>query len=366
MNYKFISTPKSIDQHIKDRLIANKTTLDDSLSTILATFPNDLIPIISDYVIDNKLLFYKQLIDTFVTFLSTHEKATKTQKRLSSEQIDRLSKHLLFTLSEHAIPDVTNLETNFCEPINILSHIRAGLYDKTRFPKRLVCGYSRNTNKTNLKMGEFKGTSMSSLLNGQGTIYYSNGARYEGECKDGKPHGQGTYFYANGGHYEGQWKGGKLLGQGTYYGTDGSRYEGEFKSGKPSYRRYPHLDRQQYGQRHGQGTHFYANGDRYEGEWKDNEKHGQGTHFYANGARYEGEWKDNKAHGQGTSYGADGSVVYKGEWKDGKRHGQGTSYGADGSEEYRGKWKNNQPDHSRSLTSKISSFFKKNDFIPDE
>ena len=388
MNYKFISIiPKSIDQLVEGRLLSRKTTLDERLTTILDDFPEDLIPIISAYVIDNQVSINKQIIDTF---LKTHKKAAKTRKRLNSEQIDRLSMYLLYQLLEPDIPDMTRLETYFFESINILGDNRAGLYDGTGVTARLICGYIRITTRE-YEMGTFVNSMAGDYLHGQGTRYYDDGDRYEGECNDGQRHGQGTSYGADGSviykgewnhgykHgqgtmydadgsviYKGEWYKNERHGQGTYYWTDGSRYEGEFKSGKPSYRRYPHLDRQQYGQRHGQGTHFYANGDRYEGEWKDNEKHGQGTHFYANGARYEGEWKDNKAHGQGTSYGADGSVVYKGEWKDGKRHGQGTSYGADGSEEYRGKWKNNQPDHSRSLTSKISSFFKKNDFIPDE
>ena len=30
--------------------------------------------------------------------------------------------------------------------------------------------------------------------NGQGTMFYANGSRYEGEWRDGEKHGQGTHF----------------------------------------------------------------------------------------------------------------------------------------------------------------------------
>jgi len=34
---------------------------------------------------------------------------------------------------------------------------------------------------------------------------YSNGNRYEGDFKAGKPHGKGIYTWANGEVYEGEW-----------------------------------------------------------------------------------------------------------------------------------------------------------------
>ena len=344
MNYKFISIiPKSIDQHVEVRLLSRKTTLDERLTTILDDFPEDLIPIISAYVINDQVSFYKQIIDTF---LKTHKKAAKTRKRLNSEKIDRLSMYLLYQLLEPDIPDMTRLETYFFEPINILSDIRAGLYNGTGVSARLICGYIRHTSTREYEIGTFvKSIRRKTTEYEMGTFVNSMGGDYL--------HGQGSREYFNGMRYEGEWKADKRHGQGTAYSSDDGSviYKGEWQDDK----------------RHGQGIYYWINGARYEGEWNDDKLHGQGTSFRPDGSvLYKGEFKDGKRHGQGTLYRADGSVVYKGEWKDNKQHGQGTSYGADGSEEYRGKWKNDQPEHSRSLTSKISSFFKKNDFIPDE
>jgi len=224
MNYKFISiTPKSIDQHVEVRLIARKTTLNDSLTTILDDFPEDLIPIISAYVIDNQVSINKQIIDRF---LKTHKKAIKTRKRLNSEQIDRLSMYLLYQLLEPDIPDMTRLETYFFESINILSDNRAGLYNGTGVSARLICGYIRSTGA--YEMGTFVNSMGGDYLHGQGTRNYANGDCYEGEYKDGKRHGQGTYYGTDGSRIEGEWKDGNKHGQGTLYRADGSvAYEGK-------------------------------------------------------------------------------------------------------------------------------------------
>ena len=51
--------------------------------------------------------------------------------------------------------------------------------------------------------------------NGQGTITWANGDKYEGEWKDGKKHGKGTETCSNGDKYEGDWKDGEKHGKGT-------------------------------------------------------------------------------------------------------------------------------------------------------
>ena len=55
---------------------------------------------------------------------------------------------------------------------------------------------------------------------------------YTGETNErGNAHGQGVYEYADGARYEGQWKDGKRHGGGEITYADGSRYEGEWKDG---------------------------------------------------------------------------------------------------------------------------------------
>ena len=47
-----------------------------------------------------------------------------------------------------------------------------------------------------------------------------------------EPHGQGTYFYPDGRKFEGQWLNGKRNGHGTLFSSDGQIiYEGEWKDG---------------------------------------------------------------------------------------------------------------------------------------
>ena len=43
------------------------------------------------------------------------------------------------------------------------------------------------------------------------TINYSNGDKYVGNLKDGKPHGKGTYNFANGSFCKGTFKNGKFV-----------------------------------------------------------------------------------------------------------------------------------------------------------
>lgn len=62
--------------------------------------------------------------------------------------------------------------------------------------------------------------------------------------------------------------------EGVYIYSDGSKYIGEHKSGKPG----------------GQGTIYYINGDKYTGGWKKHAPHGKGYMNYKDGRTIAAEW----------------------------------------------------------------------------
>ena len=166
--------------------------------------------------------------------------------------------------------------------------------------------------------GEFKDEKMT----GQGTLTLPNGMKYVGEFKDNKSNGQGTLTYPDGMKYVGEFKDNKFNGQGTLTLPNGIKYVGEFKDNKSN----------------GQGTLTYPNGNKYVGGFKDNKRNGQGTFTWANGDKYVGEYKENKLNGQGTFTWANGDK-YVGEFKDNKSNGQGTFTWANGDKRV-GEWKN--------------------------
>ena len=52
-------------------------------------------------------------------------------------------------------------------------------------------------------------------------MYYINGDRYEGDCKNDKREGKGIIFIKNGDRFEGDFKNDLGEGKGIYYYTDG-------------------------------------------------------------------------------------------------------------------------------------------------
>ena len=72
--------------------------------------------------------------------------------------------------------------------------------------------------------------------NCQGVHNYTNGDRYEGEFKDGKPNGSGTYFHLSnnqyrGDKYMGQFLNGTRQGNGRYTSAKGETLEGVWNAG---------------------------------------------------------------------------------------------------------------------------------------
>lgn len=102
--------------------------------------------------------------------------------------------------------------------------------------------------------GEFK----NKLPNGQGKMTYPNGDVCEGQFKDGGLDGMATVTYGTHGKspykfFTGEWKKNQRNGQGTMIYTNGDKYEGEWKNSK----------------REGQGVLTKSDGTEQDGKWKD-------------------------------------------------------------------------------------------------
>ncbi len=138
---------------------------------------------------------------------------------------------------------------------------------------------------------KYEGTFANGKPNGHGTFYELSGERYVGYFKDGYRDGEGTLFLTDGRTRSGRWKQGEYVGKpekkygcvsgncqngrGTFvFESDGSRYVGGFKGGKP----------------HGEGVMYYTNGEKYSGSWKNGKQEGKGVLVLTDGSKVEGYW----------------------------------------------------------------------------
>lgn len=131
-----------------------------------------------------------------------------------------------------------------------------------------------------------------------------NGQMFTGQMKSesGKkkstmiPHGKGTMTYDDGCVIEGVWKNGQIV-EGTQIFTNGDRYQGQFKDGKPN----------------GQGKLRQTDSVTYDGRWV-NGAIVTGTETQPNGEVYKGNFHNRKRHGQGECY-VDNKCIYNGLWE---------------------------------------------------
>ena len=74
----------------------------------------------------------------------------------------------------------------------------------------------------------------SAFLSEDSSIHtFPNGAKHEGEWKDGMANGYGIATLPDGSKYEGEFKDNEFHGIGTLTFPDGTKYEGEWKAGLP-------------------------------------------------------------------------------------------------------------------------------------
>lgn len=78
---------------------------------------------------------------------------------------------------------------------------------------------------------KYTGYVINHRMNGQGTLVYANGDKYEGDFKQAVFEGQGTFTSRTGWSYKGDFKKGQADGKGTLKAKNNKVYKGTFKQG---------------------------------------------------------------------------------------------------------------------------------------
>lgn len=135
---------------------------------------------------------------------------------------------------------------------------------------------------------------------GDGTLRVDDGAVYNGEWLDGKPHGAGVWATIEGDLYcSAAWRNGEKHGRTVDVLCDGCVYRGDYEQGK----------------RHGRGVLTWPYGAHYTGQFVEDKRNGEGVYCYADGRCYTGTYRDDRPHGYGVMKAADGAILYDGMWQ---------------------------------------------------
>lgn len=125
-------------------------------------------------------------------------------------------------------------------------------------------------------VGKYTGDWKDGKKHGFGALVYANGSKYEGEWRDGMRHGRGVYWVVEGSNgsgklrkqYAGEWASDKRCGVGTLFYPNGARYEGFWVDNNRE-----GTGRMEYAPDSTEGDHQGV----YQGEWLANERSGRGT-----------------------------------------------------------------------------------------
>ena len=179
----------------------------------------------------------------------------------------------------------------------------------------------------------YEGNYQENLLVGSVCVKSQNdGSEYYGELKDGQREGKGMFKFSKDDKfctmYEGEFKNNLFDGQGKLYFKNGAIYNGTFVKNKIE--GYSRLNEKTYeyegnfdgGRKKGMGKMIYKNGDVYEGQFKNDMRNGSGTYKYADGSTYVGNWVDDLKQGDGELQIND-EGTYGGKFIEGMMQGEG-------------------------------------------
>ena len=184
------------------------------------------------------------------------------------------------------------------------------------FVEDFVISEGYTTNDSDIQAGCISGD----CQNGQGIYAYTDGSRYEGFFRSGKPALSGSFYHPNGDKFVGEFVDGVRHGKGRMYFANGQVLEGKWLKGE--YKGSLILaNKVQVGCLNGDcgdgiGTYYFKDGTKYVGDFKDGLPHGEGKVVYLNGEAYEGEMANGQFDGYGTLQLVNGTEVV-GYWSKG-------------------------------------------------
>ena len=152
----------------------------------------------------------------------------------------------------------------------------------------------------------YEGAFRAGLMHGDGELRTPAGATYRGQFRNGVRHGEGTLRLPSGDVYSGDFAADIIAGNGRFEWANGDVYEGDFAAGEP----------------HGQGAYQYADGRVYQGVVERGIRQGFGELTWDNGNRYHGFFARNQRHGLGHFRWRDGTL-YRGHFAFDRQHGPG-------------------------------------------
>jgi hypothetical protein len=158
-------------------------------------------------------------------------------------------------------------------------------------------------------IGYFKGLKQ----HRNGYCLWASGSKYEGTFENDSRNGFGVFTYSQESSddldkYKGSWRRAAKHGNGTLFWRNGMKYEGEFNKNK----------------RQGFGKLTFAEDDEFDrvvyiGNFKNDKKHGNGSLSWKSKARFEGNFENDQIQGQGRYFFPPGGDIerYEGKFKKG-------------------------------------------------